>query len=94
MATTDSDYDQTIESYDYDNGTVDQMCNISSIIQFGETLTPVVLSIVVILSLFGNILVIVILAKYENLKALTNALILNLAISDLFFTAAVGSSSS
>ncbi|KAK5860163.1 hypothetical protein PBY51_021660 [Eleginops maclovinus] len=87
MATTDSDYDQTIESYDYDNGTVDQMCNISSIIQFGETLTPVVLSIVVILSLFGNILVIVILAKYENLKALTNALILNLAISDLFFTA-------
>ncbi|XP_071062498.1 C-C chemokine receptor type 4-like [Pseudochaenichthys georgianus] len=88
MATTDSAYNLTTEDdsyYDYDYE--DEVCNKSSIVQFGATLTPVVLSIVVILSLFGNILVIVILAKYENLKSLTNTLILNLAISDLFFTA-------
>ncbi|XP_033993711.1 C-C chemokine receptor type 3-like isoform X2 [Trematomus bernacchii] len=94
MATTDSAYDLTTDYYTYDDDYEDEVCNISSIVQFGATLTPVVLSIVVILSLFGNILVIVILAKYENLKSLTNTLILNLAISDLFFTAAVGSSSS
>lgn len=69
--------------YDYDYK--DELCDRTSII--GSIFTPVLLIIVVILSLFGNILVIVILAKYENLRSLTNTLILNLAISDLFFTA-------
>lgn len=55
--------------------------------QFGAIFTPVFFSFVVIFSLFGNILVIVILAKYENLRCITNAFILNLAVSDLFFTA-------
>ncbi|KAK7896146.1 hypothetical protein WMY93_021471 [Mugilogobius chulae] len=41
----------------------------------------------VALSVFGNSLVIAILIKYENLKSITNAFILNLAISDLLFTA-------
>ncbi|XP_070775610.1 chemokine XC receptor 1-like [Enoplosus armatus] len=68
---------------DYD----DEVCNRTSVVQFGAIFTPVFFSIVVILSLFGNILVFVILAKYENLKSLTNAFILNLAVSDLFFTA-------
>lgn len=72
-----SDYDY----YDYE----DELCDRTSII--GSIVTPVYLIIVVILSLFGNILVIVILTKYENLRSLTNVLILNLAISDLFFTA-------
>ncbi|MCJ8741999.1 hypothetical protein PDJAM_G00077230 [Pangasius djambal] len=40
----------------------------------------------VLLSLIGNILVLVILAYYENLKSLTNIFILNLAVSDLLFT--------
>lgn len=71
--------------YDYDYDYKDELCNRTSII--GSIVTPVYLIIVVILSLFGNILVIVILTKYENLSSLTNALILNLAISDLFFTA-------
>ncbi|XP_040912093.1 chemokine XC receptor 1-like [Toxotes jaculatrix] len=74
-------------SYSYDDEYVDEACDKTSIVQFGAIFTPVFFSIVVILSLFGNILVIVILAKYENLKSLTNAFILNLAISDLFFTA-------
>lgn len=38
------------------------------------------------MSLAGNILVLVILALYENLRSLTNIFILNLAISDLVFT--------
>ncbi|XP_071348466.1 chemokine XC receptor 1-like [Trachinotus anak] len=71
--------------YDYDYP--DEGCNNTSVIEFGATFTTVFFSIVVILSLFGNILVIVILAKYENLKSLTNAFILNLAVSDLLFTA-------
>nr|UJZ92590.1 XC chemokine receptor 1-2 [Plecoglossus altivelis] len=42
--------------------------------------------IVFVLSLFSNILVLVVLAKYENLRSLTNTLIMNLALSDLIFT--------
>ncbi|KAK9538653.1 hypothetical protein VZT92_003812 [Zoarces viviparus] len=92
MATTDSTFDATTDyysNYDYNEEDEygDEMCNKTSVIQFGAMLTTVLFSIVVILSLFGNILVIVILAKYENVKSLTNAFILNLAVSDLFFTA-------
>lgn len=74
------DYD---DSGDYE----DQRCIRTSPMQFGATITPVFNSLVVVLSLFGNILVIVILAKYENLKSLSNVFILNLALSDLLFTA-------
>lgn len=78
--------DTSITEY-YNADYSDEMCNKTSVIEFGAIFTPVFFSIVVILSLFGNILVIVILAKFENLTSLTNALILNLAVSDLFFTA-------
>ncbi|XP_044074779.1 chemokine XC receptor 1-like isoform X1 [Siniperca chuatsi] len=86
----DSTLNTTLDNYSYynfDNDYDDEVCNRTSVMQFGAIFTPVFFSIVVILSLFGNILVIVILAKYENLKSLTNAFILNLAVSDLFFTA-------
>lgn len=82
-----STFGTTLENYSYYNYDYnDELCDQTSIIQFGAIFTLVFSSIVVILSLFGNILVIVILAKYENLRSLTNALILNLAVSDLFFT--------
>ncbi|XP_039999698.1 chemokine XC receptor 1-like [Xiphias gladius] len=87
-ATTTNTYDSALDtstfeySYDYE----DEVCDETSIMSFGAIFTPVFLSIVVILSLFGNILVIVIVAKYENLKSLTNTFILNLAVSDLVFT--------
>uniref|UniRef100_UPI003AB0FED4 chemokine XC receptor 1 n=1 Tax=Centroberyx gerrardi TaxID=166262 RepID=UPI003AB0FED4 len=77
-ATTDYGY--------YDDDYLDEVCNKTKVAQFGAIFTPVFFSIVVILSLFGNILVMVILARYENLKSLTNAFILNLAVSDLIFT--------
>ncbi|TNN51497.1 C-C chemokine receptor type 3 [Liparis tanakae] len=89
MATTDSTFKLTTENdsfYDYDNYE-DEMCKKNSVILFGAIFTLVLFPIVVILSVFGNVLVIVVLTKYENLKSLTNALILNLAVSDLFFTA-------
>lgn len=83
--TTDTVFDSTTDPYySYDYG--DEMCDKTRVMQFGTIFIPVFFSIMVIFSLFGNILVIVILAKYENLKSLTNAFILNLAVSDLFFT--------
>ncbi|XP_076005417.1 chemokine XC receptor 1-like [Genypterus blacodes] len=69
--------------YDYE----DEVCKNDSISQVGAVFSVVLFSVVVILSLFGNVVVMVILAKYENLKSLTNAFILNLAVSDLIFTA-------
>ncbi|XP_069548442.1 chemokine XC receptor 1-like [Brachyistius frenatus] len=73
--------------YDYDEDYESELCNKTSIMPFQAIFTPVFFPIVVILSLFGNILVLVILVKYENLKSLTNTFILNLAVSDLLFTA-------
>ncbi|XP_041790661.1 chemokine (C motif) receptor 1a, duplicate 1 [Chelmon rostratus] len=73
----DSQYDA-----DYD----DEVCEKDKVVQFGSIAVPVFFSVVIALSLTGNILVLVILALYENLKSLTNIFILNLAISDLVFT--------
>uniref|UniRef100_A0A3P9DAG3 X-C motif chemokine receptor 1 n=1 Tax=Maylandia zebra TaxID=106582 RepID=A0A3P9DAG3_9CICH len=81
----DDYYDFTWD-YDYDNY---ELCNKTSVIQFGAIFTLVFFSIVVILSIFANILVLVVLVKFENLKSLTNTFILNLAVSDLFFTASL-----
>lgn len=74
-----SDYTYTL---DYE----DEICDKVKVVKFGSIVIPVFFSVVIILSLTGNILVLVILALYENLKSLTNIFILNLAISDLVFT--------
>ncbi|XP_028328879.1 chemokine XC receptor 1 isoform X2 [Gouania willdenowi] len=71
----------------YDYNYEDEICNKENIQMFGAIFTPLFFSAIVILSLFGNILVLVILVKYENLKLLTNTLLLNLVVSDLLFTA-------
>ncbi|XP_026005778.1 chemokine XC receptor 1-like [Astatotilapia calliptera] len=84
--TISTSLDSTSYPYDYD---YDELCNKTGVIQFGAIFTPVFFSIVVILSIFGNILVLVVLVKFENLKSLTNTFILNLAVSDLFFTASL-----
>ncbi|CDQ90506.1 unnamed protein product [Oncorhynchus mykiss] len=70
----------------YDDDYIDEVCNKEGVVKFGSIATPAFFSVVTILSLAGNILVLAILAKYENLKSLTNILILNLALSDLVFT--------
>lgn len=80
MAANSSEYN------DYDIHYEDERCDTSSPRQVGTYVTIVVFSIVVLLSLFGNILVMVILVKYENIKSLSNILIMNLALSDLLFT--------
>ncbi|XP_037538268.1 chemokine XC receptor 1-like [Nematolebias whitei] len=85
MATTES-YTDYWTSEIYDDDYESDGCNQTNAIKFGATFTPLFFSTVMIFSLFGNILVLVILFKYENLKSLTNTFILNLAVSDLFFT--------
>ncbi|XP_063067191.1 chemokine XC receptor 1-like [Engraulis encrasicolus] len=61
-------------------------CDKSNVVKFGAIATPVVFCVVTFLSLIGNLLVIIILLKYENLKSITNCFIFNLALSDLMFT--------
>ncbi|XP_060793661.1 chemokine XC receptor 1-like [Neoarius graeffei] len=80
---------ETSPGYDYN--TYDPMgdgglCHKEFVAKIGSILVPLFFSIVVLLSLIGNILVLVILGLYENLKSLTNIFILNLALSDLLFT--------
>ncbi|XP_057713505.1 chemokine XC receptor 1-like [Corythoichthys intestinalis] len=67
----------------------DELCNATSLSHFAKISSPLFLSVVTVLSLLGNIPVVVIVLKYENVKSLTNALILNLAVSDLLFAAAL-----
>ncbi|MEQ2271701.1 hypothetical protein XENORESO_007957, partial [Xenotaenia resolanae] len=76
----------TSPPFDYDSDYGNDDCNQESVINVGGTLTIFFFSFVILLSLFGNILVLVILFMYENVKAITNTLILNLAVSDLLFT--------
>ncbi|CAL8344376.1 unnamed protein product [Merluccius merluccius] len=78
-------YNDTYHYTDIDD-VVDEGCD-KETIPFREVIVPVFFSVVVVFSLLGNILVIVLLAKYENVRSLTNALILNLAASDLVFAA-------
>lgn len=70
----------------YDIDYEDEVCEKGEVVKFGSIAVPAFFSVVIALSLAGNILVLVILALYENLKSLTNIFILNLAISDLVFT--------
>nr|UJZ92589.1 XC chemokine receptor 1-1 [Plecoglossus altivelis] len=65
----------------------DQVCDKEHVAMFGSIVTPAFYSVVIVLSLVGNLLVLIILALYENLKSLTNIFILNMALSDLLFTA-------
>ncbi|XP_030642585.1 chemokine XC receptor 1-like, partial [Chanos chanos] len=67
----------------YDN----ELCDRIEVMTVGSIAVPVFYSVVVVLSFIGNILVIVILALFENFKSLQNTFILNLALSDLMFTA-------
>ncbi|XP_062872155.1 chemokine XC receptor 1-like [Trichomycterus rosablanca] len=64
----------------------DDLCEKEYVARIGSIAVPIFYSIVVILSLVGNVLVLVIISLYETLKSLTNIFILNLALSDLLFT--------
>uniref|UniRef100_A0A3P9MFL5 Chemokine (C motif) receptor 1a, duplicate 1 n=1 Tax=Oryzias latipes TaxID=8090 RepID=A0A3P9MFL5_ORYLA len=64
----------------------ESVCEKGEVVKFGSFVTPIFFSVVITLSVTGNVLVLVILALYESLKSLTNIFILNLAISDLVFT--------
>lgn len=72
--------------YDYVSDYPDYDCDKSEVIMFGSIATSVIFCLVMVLSLCGNLLVLVILIKYENLKSMTNGFIFHLALSDLMFT--------
>ncbi|XP_076135059.1 chemokine XC receptor 1-like [Alosa pseudoharengus] len=73
-------------TYEYPDYYPDDGCSKADVIVFGAIATPIIFSLVTLLSLFGNLLVLLILIKYENLKSMTNGFIFNLALSDLMFT--------
>ncbi|XP_051944269.1 chemokine XC receptor 1 [Hippocampus zosterae] len=77
------------DNYNYDEDYQDEMCNASTLLHFIQISSPLFYSVVAVLSLLGNILVVVIVLKYEKVQNLTNALILNLAVSDLLFATAL-----
>ncbi|KAI4888233.1 hypothetical protein NFI96_027963, partial [Prochilodus magdalenae] len=80
---TEGDYDYT---FVYNENDEDNMCAWETVTKVGSTVVPIFFTVVVLLSLIGNVLVLLILGLYENLKSLTNIFILNLTVSDLIFT--------
>ncbi|XP_036447743.1 chemokine XC receptor 1-like [Colossoma macropomum] len=81
----------TSDASEFDDHNMDyilfnEFCKYKTVIKFGSIVVPVFFTTVVLLSLLGNVLVLVILGLFENLKSLTNIFILNLALSDLIFT--------
>lgn len=76
------DLNDTYYNYEFEN----EICDKTEVVKFGSIAIPIFFSVVITLSLTGNILVLIILGLYENFKSLTNIFILNLAISDLIFT--------
>lgn len=79
-STTDISY--IYENFSYEN----DACPKTEVTKFARVVTPIIFIMVIMFSLVGNILVLWVLIKYENLKSLTNVFLLNLAISDLVFT--------
>ncbi|XP_066578659.1 chemokine XC receptor 1 [Amia ocellicauda] len=82
---TTPDYHTHAPDY-YDDDYIDDLCHNEGIISVGAVVTTVFFTVVIVLSLLGNLLVLGILIKYENLRSVTNTFILNLALSDLIFT--------
>uniref|UniRef100_A0A3P9LUL0 Chemokine (C motif) receptor 1b, duplicate 1 n=1 Tax=Oryzias latipes TaxID=8090 RepID=A0A3P9LUL0_ORYLA len=80
---------ETMTTFEYDFDYPSEECNRTEVFKFAAISTSVFFSSVVVLSLLGNILVLVILVIYENIRSVTNTLILNLAVSDLLFTASL-----
>nr|XP_055044887.1 chemokine XC receptor 1-like [Misgurnus anguillicaudatus] len=80
-----TDYNET-DLFDYDNDYCDEVCHKEDILKVVSYLIPIFLTLVFVLSFIGNILVLIILVVYENMKSLANIFILNLALSDLLFT--------
>ncbi|XP_063075991.1 chemokine XC receptor 1-like [Engraulis encrasicolus] len=62
------------------------MCEKDDVRKFGAVATTVFFSVVVVLSVIGNVLVLSGVVYYKNLKSMTNTFLLNLALSDLVFT--------
>nr|XP_020035154.1 C-C chemokine receptor type 3 [Castor canadensis] len=69
-------------TYDYEWA---QPCEKVNIKELGSRVLPALYSLVFTVGLLGNVVVVVILAKYRRLRIMANIYLLNLAISDLLF---------
>ncbi|KAM9791846.1 chemokine XC receptor 1-like [Syngnathus typhle] len=84
-----SDWTYNYDEENYDDDYPDEMCNASTLAHFSKVSSPLFFSLVAVFGLLGNGLVVAIVLKYENVKTLTNALIVNLAVSDFLFATAL-----
>ncbi|XP_073731815.1 chemokine XC receptor 1-like [Misgurnus anguillicaudatus] len=80
-----TDYNNTYV-FSYETEYSDEVCHIEDILKVVSYLIPIFFTLVFVLSFIGNIMVLIILVVYENMKSLANIFILNLALSDLLFT--------
>ncbi|XP_069469248.1 C-C chemokine receptor type 4-like [Ambystoma mexicanum] len=73
---------------DYDSTDVPPifLCEKEEFMRFGSVFVPASYSLVFILSMTGNTLILIVLAKCEKLASVTNIFILNLVLSDLLFS--------
>ncbi|XP_069070459.1 C-C chemokine receptor type 4-like [Pleurodeles waltl] len=81
----------TISPFLYDdyNSTNDPLiflCDKEELMKFGSIFVPVSYYLVFILSLTGNVLILLVMAKCEKMASVTNIFILNLILSDMLFS--------
>ncbi|XP_078542008.1 C-C chemokine receptor type 4-like [Lissotriton helveticus] len=80
-----------METFMYDdyNSTDDPLiflCEKEELMKFGSIFVPVSYCLVFILSLTGNALILIVMAKCEKMASVTNIFILNLILSDMLFS--------
>uniref|UniRef100_A0A8D0HGI4 G-protein coupled receptors family 1 profile domain-containing protein n=1 Tax=Sphenodon punctatus TaxID=8508 RepID=A0A8D0HGI4_SPHPU len=80
--TSGLDYEISATEFIYDDTTP---CQKVSVKTFASQFLPVLYSLVLVSGLVGNMLVVLVLLKYKQLKSMTDIYLLNLAISDLLF---------
>ncbi|XP_026861743.2 C-C chemokine receptor type 3 [Electrophorus electricus] len=78
--------DTSTQVYEFDNETsmtYTPPCNTDDINNFGKNFLPLFYSAIFTISILGNGLVLYILYKFENLRAITNIFLINLVASNL-----------
>ncbi|XP_059396755.1 chemokine XC receptor 1-like [Carassius carassius] len=73
-------------NYYYELNYSEPLCSKEEVVKVGSILIPLYFTLLVVLSCICNILVLVFLLLYKNLRCLTNVFILNSAVADLLFT--------
>lgn len=75
--------DTTVPGYVHSDAVI--LCSKNDVNEFGATFIPFFYYSTFLLAYFGNLLVLFILYKYEQLQTVTNVFLLNLVLSNLLF---------